>query len=534
MYKVLIADDEVNVCMLIKKLVDWEALGLEVIGMVHNGVDAFEYLESEQPDIIISDIRMPGYDGLALVQKSLELQKRPEFIIISGYKYFEYAHRALSMGVEHYLLKPIDKEELEKSLGKIIERIEESRQKDTAEQQLKEEVYTNRRRMNKHFLTSVMQYDGQAKKEEELKSEYEYKFNSEGFQAIFAKVDFPVQGINEVNGLLAIVEDVLDTILKASGYEYINSTMKSGVISVINFDLSQKKQVEDMYNRFLEQLMYEMNKFHQFSITLGVGEIVSGIGAVKVTVNGATEAVKCRLKKGVNRIIYKEQLTYNKVDVKQLLNEGEKIKLINLVEVLDAPALHLFIEEKVSVFQQTPFYSPVSVFDFCETLENQIVEALIKTNADERLIAKLQEGFEIAMDMCWKEELLNRECQKIVFECIEQLIQEKKNKSQLPVRVAKQYIQDNYKEPLMLEDVAAATNLSPAYLSTIFKKELGISFTDYLISCRMEKAKELLKSSEDSIAVIAGEVGYADSRYFSKLFLKVVGLKPSVYRKLYT
>lgn len=533
LYKVLIADDEVNVCMLIKKLINWESLGLEVINIVHNAVEAFECIEKQQPDIVISDIRMPGYDGLVLVQKSLELPKKPEFIIISGYKYFEYAHRALSMGVEHYLLKPIDKVELEKSLSRIIEKMESSKQKDDEKKQLKEEIYTSRKTMKKHFLTSIMKYDGQTVNERELKDEFHYNFNNGCFQAIFAKVDFPIQGIGELNGLLPIVEDVLDGILKTSGYEYINSTMKSGIVSVINFDISEKKNVEDMYNRLLEQLMYEMNKFHLFSITIGVGEIVSSISSVKLTVNGATDAVKCRIKKGVNRIIYNEHLTYNKVDFKQILNENENRKIMNSIEIMDFPALHSLIEEKVSILQKTPFYSPVSVFDLCEMIENQIIKALIQIDADEKMIIRIQEEFEVAMDMCLKEEALNRECKKIVSECIEQLVQDKKNKSQLPVRVAKQYIQDNYKKQLMLEDVADATNLSPAYLSTIFKKELGISFTDYLISCRMEKAKELLKSTDDSIVVIAEQVGYLDSRYFSKIFFKVVGLKPSVYRKLY-
>jgi two-component system response regulator YesN len=533
LYRVLIADDEVNVCMLIKKLIHWEEMGLEVIDVVHNAVDAFERIERLQPDIVISDIRMPGYDGLVLIQKSMELSKKPEFIIISGYKYFEYAHRALSMGVEHYLLKPIDKLELEKSLNRIIEKIASSQHKDSVEKLLKEEVYTSRKTMKKHFLTSIMSYEGQVVNEQELKEEYQYNFKDGCFQAIFAKVDFPIQGIGELNGLLPIVEDVLDGVLRNSGYEYINSTMKSGIVSVINFDIVEKKQVEDMYNRFLEQLMYEMNKFHLFSITIGVGEIVSNISSVKMSVTGATNAVKCRIKKGVNRIIYNDQLTYQKVDLKQILNDNEKLKILNLVEIMDFPALHALIEDKTSKLQQIPFYSPVSVFDFCETIEEQIVKALIKIDADEKMIIKVQEEFEVVMDMCLKEESLNRECQKIVSECIEQLIQDKKNKSQLPVRVAKQYIQENYKKQLMLEDVAEATNLSPAYLSTIFKKELGISFVDYLISCRMEKAKELLKTTEDSIAVVAEQVGYADSRYFSKIFFKVVGLKPSVYRKLY-
>ncbi len=111
MLKVLIADDEKNICYMIQKLIPWADYGMEIIGLVHNGVDAVRVVEEQRPDIIISDIRMPGYDGLELVQKTHDLGVSADFVIISGYKQFEYAHKALNLGVEHYLLKPIDKKE---------------------------------------------------------------------------------------------------------------------------------------------------------------------------------------------------------------------------------------------------------------------------------------------------------------------------------------------------------------------------------------------------------------------------------------
>ena len=99
--------------------------------------------------------------------------------------------------------------------------------------------------------------------------------------------------------------------------------------------------------------------------------------------------------------------------------------------------------------------------------------------------------------------------------------------------MAKQYIQNNYANQISLEEVADAINLSAAYLSNMFKKEMGMNFSDFLISCRIEAAKELLKTTDLPIADVASRVGYTDSRYFSKTFVKVVGLKPSTYRKLY-
>ncbi|HBF39879.1 MAG TPA: DNA-binding response regulator, partial [Firmicutes bacterium] len=117
--KVLIADDEEKVCTLIYKLVDWKDFDMEVVATVYNGIDALERIRDLAPDVVITDIRMPGYDGIELIAKAKEINDHLEFIIISGYRHFEYAQSAIKYGVSDYLLKPIKKEELTGTLEKI-------------------------------------------------------------------------------------------------------------------------------------------------------------------------------------------------------------------------------------------------------------------------------------------------------------------------------------------------------------------------------------------------------------------------------
>lgn len=107
MLRVIIADDEYKICQLIEKLVDWKSLDMEVVDIVQNGVEALESINSLSPDIVITDIRMPGYDGLELIKLSRDTKKALKFIIISGYRHFEYAQSAIKYGVSDYLLKPI-------------------------------------------------------------------------------------------------------------------------------------------------------------------------------------------------------------------------------------------------------------------------------------------------------------------------------------------------------------------------------------------------------------------------------------------
>ena len=145
--KVVIADDEVRICQLIQALVNWEEMGMEIAGTANNGIDACEVIEKESPDILITDIRMPGCSGLELIEKIKKTKPELEIIIISGYAHFEYAQQAIRYGVGYYLLKPINKVELmgilEKLKNKIGERIdsEQNRQELLRQAQLQKSIF---------------------------------------------------------------------------------------------------------------------------------------------------------------------------------------------------------------------------------------------------------------------------------------------------------------------------------------------------------------------------------------------------------
>jgi putative two-component response regulator len=124
MLKVLIADDEPRVGQLVKHLIHWDELGLSFVDICRDGRTALERIEQEQPEIVITDIRMPVLTGLELVQQVTERFPQTRFVVISGYRYFEYAQKALKYGVEDYLLKPIDEEELNRTLKKICDALQ--------------------------------------------------------------------------------------------------------------------------------------------------------------------------------------------------------------------------------------------------------------------------------------------------------------------------------------------------------------------------------------------------------------------------
>ena len=204
MLKILIADDELYISQLIYKMVDWEARDITVVGMVSNGKEALEAIEQHKPDIVITDIRMPGMDGLELVKYTKEKNWDISYIIISGYKYFEYAHTALNLGVEHYLLKPIDKMELESILNQICASIHEKKHLSNSKE-WKSKAEKGEKMMRKHFLNSIIYDHVQTIPLEKEKENYCIEFQNSWFQAFYIKIDCEDEGYWKYESILNII-----------------------------------------------------------------------------------------------------------------------------------------------------------------------------------------------------------------------------------------------------------------------------------------------------------------------------------------
>ena len=154
--KILIADDEMKICQLISHLIDWDAMGLEVVDIVNDGKAAYESICKNHPDIVITDIRMPNFDGLELIRLCKEKFPNVYFIIISGYGEFSYAKNAIKYGVEDYLLKPIKKKELEGALTKIKEKYDTNYTDEQEKERLRSIANTSKDKIQQSFLTNMI------------------------------------------------------------------------------------------------------------------------------------------------------------------------------------------------------------------------------------------------------------------------------------------------------------------------------------------------------------------------------------------
>lgn len=538
MFKAVIADDEPKVCQLIHKLVNWQELGIDISGIAHNGIDAFELICSHKPEIVITDIRMPGLDGLDIIKKVRESGIDSRFIIISGYRHFEYAQNALKYNVEDYLLKPIKKTELNGVLEKICSNLKADNSRNIIEAEIKNQLLSNRDSLHRHFISSIMlkQNDLKEINMNDVNREYQLNFSEGIFQAFFIKIDSPKENmaIPGADKIFDKISEISKKILSEKCNEVIIKANTSEVIGLVNYSQDCADIVKKSIKLLFDEVKNYLDFFGCFDLTLGVGSIQYEMSNIYKSLKDSIDAVKYRIVLGTDRVIWSGGLKFKGMEICNILNPEKERQLINTIEALDMDGFKSLLSDIFSYFRNHSDINPCLAFDICEKIGDIFIQTMQKTGISE----DMEKSFKNSISTKLSQARSLNEIHDLTYETLsgffDKQLQEKRMQDYKPIRMAKQYINERYMEQIRLDDMAELVHLNPAYFSTIFKKETGLNFSDYLISYRIDIAKELLKSTNLSIAEIALKIGYSETKYFSKLFNKVVGIKPSQYRKLYS
>lgn len=523
--KVLIADDEKKICTLIKNLIDWDGNGLELVGVANNGIAAYEMALNLEPDIVITDIKMPGMDGIGLIESLMNRNLKAEFIIISGYKQFEYAHSAMKYGIQSYLLKPIDQNELQKAIEKAILHVQEKKgaNKNAQRKKLKQNFIDNMIHRQERLFMGL----------EQINQRYELDFRDGVFQALFLRVDSLEDGMLQMDHIHGLLVNEIEQLLIETSSEYIVNNTGEGILTVINFSLVLSERHPDFLPKVFQRLKYVTEKFSNLQLTLGVGQTVSAIEDIYLSINSSMDAVRLRSFEGADRIINMNDLSYLQKDLtlKGIEMLGQNLSLS--MERLDWSGTKESIDKCLFVNEQIIRDCPILFFRVLLTIEDIIVKKLKEMSVDEAIIAILHKELNtITINYASRPAIIHHYKKRLEM-LLEKVEVQKTEQERLPVIEAKRYIQELYPTGVSLEEIADKIGLSSAYLSTLFKNETGTKFSDYLMEIRMNQAKKLLKNTNLSMVEIAEAIGYKDTKYFSRAFKKTVGIKPSMFRKLY-
>lgn len=545
MCRVLIADDEPKVLLLIKNLIEWNELGLELVATASDGLSALSLIEEFHPDIVITDIRMPGYDGIELISRAKDLNPAIDFIIVSGYRHFDYAQKAIRFGVEDYLLKPLKALEINQTLRKMIEKY---RLRDLARQ--REQRYSARldkdaRMLHQRFMATVLGVDevsGDADGQKSIPSnlllinqEFDVNLVPGEFQAFVVKPDLRIDssGANVRKLLAEKTQGVIRDTVTGHCHACLLYPSERGVFGILNFDESQKKVVRKSLLAVIDALQSQSEIFDRIKVSVGLGRQSSDIRDMPLSVREAESAVLNRLLLGTGRVLERPVNDNSEIVTQVIVSTEARKRLLRAIEILDAERVRSEIEEiarAASVYDGITGRAVLALFDECY----QILSFGLKTQ--NVLDAGIEEQQAIVFEkrgMCSSQNEIFALLSDYASRIVEHVVALKKSENAKPVRDAQRFIQANFANLIGLESVSEHVGFNPTYFSVLFKKETGMNFLEYLTDVRMREAKRLLSDPRKTIYDVALEVGYSDVKHFSRLFTRSTGIHPSKYRKLY-
>lgn len=529
MVKVIIADDEVRICQLIQALVDWDGLGLEIAGVAHNGFEAIELVNRLRPDILITDIRMPGCSGLEMIERVKKELPELEIIVISGYAHFEYAQQALRFGVGDYLLKPVSRVELTATLEKLRARVCERRETRSGQEQLRRRSEKDVQMLQAGLVRSLVdQEESEPLTAAALAETYRFDARPGIFQAFQIRMDCGQErpGDSQIAVLMGKVREGLELALPADGCGLVLDVRDFLCAGFLNYEEKYQDEIRRAVKLSVNQLELQKNLFRPVSFSVALGRPCTDPGELGESMRDASVLIRERLVRGTGRLFERmgppSKLAGSSVLERYLRAVEQAVEVLGVQQLGEAIDQ---LEREVMSVQDVRG---------CEVLETVY-------SAAEVFAARMQ----MAERAGYLEELHER-CERCgsareVFAClremqcgyVERLAKQQENESVRPIRLAKQYIQEHYSEPITQEEVSGKVGLSPTYFSALFKKTEGEGFARYLINVRMEQAKILLRESNLPVAEICRRVGYNDLKHFTHTFEKAAGVKPGVYRKLY-
>jgi len=537
MYKTLIVEDEKWTRDALVGLIDWERHGIRLCPAAANGEEALALIERELPDILLTDIRMPGMSGLELIDRAKGIREDLEAIVVSGYDDFAYVQQALRLGVCDYLLKPFRAEDVVRVLEEAKRRIEEKRRQRHELDDIRARWRTNVFAVKSHVLSQWARYpkgvmEDRARVIAECGMAVEAK---SPFQLGIVRLDRPWRAAPK-EGELELIRYAASNILQETlepFYQGRMETFRDGDDLAWIGNVPDTDAGKSALKAALELVKENVRAFLGWEVSIGVSDAGRSVDELCLAYAEAREALERRFFHGYGHVHLYSELGRTDADAADAADEAELKKL----------------EQSIIQAVRTARYSDAldSLENWLERLRarpdlgrNKIQLLAMELIAEwKRFVSELNvEAIEWKNQLYnWVDEIPNVETIDELSAVMKQIFRSlvERLSSQKPmhktVRQAIRIIEERYRTRLTLESVAKDVYVSPAYLSVLFKQETGTNFLDYLHQYRIARAKELLKEGVLKIYEIAEAVGYHDERHFSATFKKWTGVSPSQYQK---
>ncbi|NLY18745.1 MAG: response regulator [Clostridiaceae bacterium] len=529
MIKVLIADDEIIARAGIKSLVNWEENGFRVVGLAADGKEAMEMIRSERPDIVLTDIMMPKLSGIELIKNAKAEYPFIKFIVLSCHNEFEYVRQAMKFGAEDYVLKlSMVSGELLELLLSVSEKIKEERKLDGAELRIDDAITERSKRIE--YLISLIngeKYTGELKDHESVRL-----FDVSAPKALaYVKIDnFENIGEDSLKAERTLV-NVMEQQLKDRGLLELFRYKENGFVFLLSFDIEKFNDIEKTVYEISQKLSIFINKYVNVSVSIGISSIFKDYSELNIAFSQAVKACKSRFYKGAGTVCKYHDKLFTEESI-QVFTVKEQKDLIDYLDICDIESIRKLINNIIDALYRTcpPVEKCIQLFMEVYYCMSSVLKNYGDSIGDES--DKKPDYIQISNAEFLKEagDMLMQYGEY----CVSLIEKARHSAYRKEIIAAIDYIKKNYSSDISLKSVAQHVFVSDSYLSRIFKEDMNKSFVEYLTEIRIEKAIELIKTTDLPNYVIAEKIGYENINYFGRVFKKITGLTPSQYRNRYS
>lgn len=533
LYRVLLVDDEEEVYEAIIKKLNWNELGFEVVGYARNGQEALEMAEELKPDVVMTDIKMPYMDGFELARRVKEMYKNTRFIIFSGFDELEYAKETIKIKAEEYILKPINSTELKEVFERLKKNLDDEMDEKNNMEKLRERYLKSLPAMQVQFLGTLMEGNLSESQIEEYLENCQLNLIADNYAVSIIRIDSVPMGnkmlyLAPLKGIVEefLTEEFINVVYaknqwKFRCFQYVGNLV---VLSMFENGMSISR-----YTDTLDRLCKNAERFLNISVTAGVGQACSKLSQLEFSYSGALEALSYKVMFDDTNVISITDLEPDPYDI-EYLNNVSVDDVIRGIKMLSDEEIKSIVSEFVENIRQ----AKLSVAKYGVIIMELTTEIMKMINAYQLdmavVFAQDKDIYARAMEL-ESSESLKEWLYNVCIMLKNSIRKERTDSARMIVDRAMQYVNENYGDTELSVDIMCSNlNVSAAYFSTIFKKQTGQSFVNYLTQVRMEHAVELLNTTDDKTYVIAEKVGYIEPNYFSYVFRKYYGISPSKYR----
>lgn len=523
MYNLMVCDDEQIVIESVKLIVEDEFPNIIVTKTARSGREAIEAVRVERPDIVITDIRMPGINGIDTIKEIKRVHNNIRFIIMSVYEYFEFAQQAVELGVCDYLTKPVKRKRLVETLERITRELDEERRQHNQELETKEKLDKMLDVLEHSFIYSLL-----LSQEADI-GHYKELFDIQSETGYIFILTFGENTVSDTRVRLGA------SVQNQKFYGFFRDCLKYkskcivGPIILDRVVVYVAQNAGDTYEQRVAAIAYIENIIRKLESKYGIGFRV-GIGKLHRDSDlliSYQEALKALSYTEGQKIIHIDDIAPNisNSGIEMLVDENRLLKSIESGDAQHCVGILMDIFNKHS-----------SKLDQ-QGARNRLIEVLIV--AQRLAIESGAEGdwymgysdYIADMFSCRTRQQFEQMLVEKISSMASRIRRYKENSIGNTVEMANKIISERFDQDLTLSSISKELFVSPQYFSRLYKHEMGVNFIEKLTDVRIKNAKKLMESGDYSIKEISYMSGYSDPNYFSRLFKKLEGVSPSAYQK---